>query len=170
MSARLEGLHRQTPAWSRRSATGEPVDGMHRAGLSSKTNIPLSWGALIINDNGVRAQGFSNALQRWPGDALQLPLQAASSTSFGVDGCGLFMFASRRDKLGGRPGPAQAKPHPLGWPGASQRRDEAVAALPRYQRKPAMVLALLPRPPLAHRAGRDAFQFAVDCRNAFCRL
>src|SRR5664280_1446654 len=95
---------------------------------------------------------------------------AASSTSLGVNGCGLSLFVSRSNKLGRRPGPAQAKPHPLGWPGASQRRDEAVAALPRYQRKPAMVLALLPRPPLAHRVGRDAFQFAVDCRNAFRRL
>src|SRR5664280_8171 len=95
---------------------------------------------------------------------------AASSTSLGVNGCGLSLFVSRSNKLGRRPGPAQAKPHPLGWSGASQRRDEAVAALPRYQRKPAMVLALLPRPPLAHRVGRDAFQFAVDCRNAFRRL
>src|ERR1039458_2513741 len=80
------------------------------------------------------------------------------------------MLPWRRDELGWRPGPAQAKPNSLGWPGAAQRRDEAVAALPRHQCEPAMALALLPRPPLAHRAGGDAFQFAVDGRNAFRRL
>src|ERR1017187_8979002 len=76
------------------------------------------------------------------------------------------MLPWRRDELGWRPGPAQAKPDPLRWSGASQRRDEAVAALPRHQREPAMALALLPRPPLAHPSGGDAFQFAVDGRNA----
>src|ERR1019366_5535153 len=74
---------------------------------------------------------------------------AASSTSFDVNGFRLSMFASRSDKLGWRPGPAQAKPNPLGWSGASQRRDEAVAALPRYQGKPAMALAVLACPPPA---------------------
>src|ERR1022692_877348 len=80
------------------------------------------------------------------------------------------MLPWRRDELGWRPGPAQAKPNSLGWPGAAQRRDEAVAALPRHQCEPAMALALLPRPPLAHRAGGDAFQFAVDGRDPFRRL
>src|ERR1019366_7643894 len=80
------------------------------------------------------------------------------------------MLPWRRDELSWRPGPAQAKPNPLGWSGASQRGDEAVAALPRHQRKPAMALALLPCPPLAHAAGGDAFQFAVDGRDPCCRL
>src|SRR5664280_247599 len=80
------------------------------------------------------------------------------------------MLPWRRDELGWRPGPAQAKPNSLGWSGAAQRRDEAVAALPRHQRKPAMAFALLPGPPLAHRAGGDAFQFAVDGRDPFRRL
>src|ERR1019366_6890518 len=93
-----------------------------------------------------------------------------SAHAFRLFGFGLSMLNSRSDKLGWRPGPAQAKPNPLGWSGAAQRRDEAVAALPRHQRKPAIALALLPPPPLAHRAGSDAFQFAVDGRNPFRRL
>src|ERR1039457_2510490 len=80
------------------------------------------------------------------------------------------MLPWRRDELGWRPGPAQAKPDPLRWSGAAQRRYEALAALPRHQREPAMAPALLPRPPLAHRAGGDAFQFAADGRNPFRRL
>src|ERR1039458_5043767 len=77
------------------------------------------------------------------------------------------MLPWRSDELGWRPGPAQAKPDPLRWSGPAQRRHEAVAALPRHQREPAMALALLPRPPLAHRAGGNALQFAVDGRNPF---
>src|ERR1035437_7898192 len=80
------------------------------------------------------------------------------------------MLPWRRDELGWRPGPAQAKPNPLRWSGAAQRRHEAVAALPRHQRKPAMALALLPGPPLAHAAGGDASQLAVDGRNPFRRM
>src|ERR1035441_9475559 len=80
------------------------------------------------------------------------------------------MLPWRRDELGWRPGPAQAKPDSLRWSGAAQRRDEAVAALPRHQRKPAMPLAPLPAPPLAHGAGGNAFQFAVDGCDAFRRL
>src|ERR1019366_10006977 len=80
------------------------------------------------------------------------------------------MLPWRRDELGRRPGPAQAKPNPLRCSGAAQRRHEAVAALPRHQRKPAMALALLPCPPLAHRAGGDALEFAVYGRDPSCRL
>src|ERR1039458_7602684 len=80
------------------------------------------------------------------------------------------MLPWRRDKLGWRPRPAQAKPDPLGRSGASQRRDEPLAAFPRHQREPAMALALLPCPPLAHARRRDAFQFAVDGRDPSCRL
>src|ERR1019366_8557940 len=80
------------------------------------------------------------------------------------------MLLWRRDELGWRPRAAQAKPNPLRWSGAAQRRYEAVAALQRHQREPAMALALLPGPPLAHAAGGDAFQFAVDGRNASRRL
>src|ERR1019366_1544498 len=102
--------------------------------------------------------------------ASRLNWDTASPTSFGVKGFELSMFISQGDKLGWRPGPAQAKPNPLGCSGASQRGDEAVAVLAGYQREPAMAFALLPCPPLAHAAGRDVFQFAVDCRNPSRRL
>src|ERR1039458_7260924 len=80
------------------------------------------------------------------------------------------MLPWRSDELGWRPGPAQAKPDPLRWSGPAQRRHEVVAPLRGHERKPARPRAPPPPPPLAHRAGGDAFQFAVDGRNAFRRL
>src|ERR1019366_6517527 len=80
------------------------------------------------------------------------------------------MLLWRRDELGWRPRAAQAKPNPLRWSGAARPRYEAAAAPQSHQPDPAMALAPLPGPPLAHAAGGDAFQFAVDGRNASRRL
>jgi len=82
----------------------------------------------------------------------------------------LFWGITSVHELSRRPRPSQAQPHPFRRPGTAQCRDKLFPVIAPNQRIPHVLTAILTGPPIAHDAGSDGLQLAIDSSNSGFRL